>query len=290
MNIFTASQRGEVENIRDLIQSGRASASDRDPSNVTPLHWAAINARVEVCRYLLQQGAVVNALGGDLMGTPMQWAAVKGYVPVVQLLIECGADPNIVNLQGYNTLHLVTHSHSAEALRYILRQAVNVDSRDPDGHTSLMWAAYQGDELSVKILLEHGANVNAKSNNGLTVLHWAVVEGNPSCIRQLLEHGAETNTKDDEGRTAQDMAVELERLAAWGQALGGGRFRRRRSTASQCELKSSYLAIRASTNRIRRTPRSTSSYLRAIHGSRSVLTMQMREGPTILVLTRIHFE
>jgi len=87
-----------------------------------------------------------------------------------------------------------------------------------------MWAAYQGDALSVDILLKHGANLNVKDDVGLTPLHWAVVRGNRVCIRRLLEHGAEINAKDNEGRTARDMALELKSLGAWKRALEEGDF------------------------------------------------------------------
>ena len=210
--------------IRGLIQSGAASATDRDPQNITPLHWASINAQLAACRYLLEQGAEVDALGGDLVATPMQWAARNGYIYIIQLLIAHGADPNITDSQGYNTLHLVTHSSSVMPLLYILHQPISVDSRDSAGHTSLMWAAYQGDALSVDILLKHGANVNVKDDVGLTPLHWAVVRGNRVCIRRLLEQGAEINAKDNEGRTARDMALELKSLGAWKRALEEGDF------------------------------------------------------------------
>jgi ankyrin repeat protein len=70
-----AAQRGDVDLIRKLVESGQAKATDRDESNVTPLHWAAINAQLAACKYLLEQGAEVDALGGDLVATPMQWAA-----------------------------------------------------------------------------------------------------------------------------------------------------------------------------------------------------------------------
>jgi ankyrin repeat protein len=46
------------------------------------------------------------------------------------------------------------------------------------GHTSIMWAAYQGDALSVELLLKHGASISVRDNAGLTPLHWAVVRGN----------------------------------------------------------------------------------------------------------------
>jgi palmitoyltransferase len=219
-----AAQRGDVNLIRQLIESGRARAADRDDQNVTSLHWAAINAQLPACRYLLEQGAEVDALGGDLVATPMQWAARNGYLYVIQLLIAHGADPNIKDTQGYNTLHLVTHSSSIMPLLYLIHQPISIDERDSAGHTALMWAAYQGDALSVEMLLKHGANPNTHDDSGLTPLHWAVVRGNKVCILKLFEKGAEIHAKDNEGRTARDMAVELKSLGAWKRALEEGGF------------------------------------------------------------------
>jgi palmitoyltransferase len=222
MSIFVAAQRGDVAALRDLIESVKATATDRDEQNVTPLHWAAINAHIAACRYLLEQGAEVDALGGDLVATPMQWAARNGYLYIIHLLIAYNADPTIADSQGYNTLHLVTHSSSIMPLLYLLHQPINVDSRDSQGHTSLMWAAYQGDALSVDLLLRHGANPNLKDDAGLTPLHWAVVRGNKVCIRRLVEKGADVSAKDGEDRTPRDMAVELKSLGAWKRALEEG--------------------------------------------------------------------
>ncbi|KAJ7735914.1 ankyrin repeat-containing domain protein [Mycena metata] len=152
----------------------------------------------------------------------MQWAARGGYLYVIQLLVAHGADPTIADSQGYNALHLVTHSSSIMPLLYLLHQPVNVDSRDAQGHTALMWAAYQGDALSVDLLLRHGASPTTQDDAGLTPLHWAVVRGNRVSIRRLIEKGAVLNAKDNEGRTARDMAVELKSLGAWKRALEEG--------------------------------------------------------------------
>lgn len=64
-----------MDTIRNLIESGQATTDDRDGQNVTALHWAAINAQLAACRYLIEQGADVDAKGGDLDATPLQWAA-----------------------------------------------------------------------------------------------------------------------------------------------------------------------------------------------------------------------
>ncbi|KAI0758863.1 ankyrin repeat-containing domain protein [Fomes fomentarius] len=85
-----------------------------------------------------------------------------------------------------------------------------------------MWAAYQGDALSVELLLKHGASPHTKDDAGLTPLHWAVVRGNRVCIRRLIEAGADVHAKDGENRTARDMAVELKSLGPWKRALDEG--------------------------------------------------------------------
>ncbi|KAG8931360.1 palmitoyltransferase akr1 [Tulasnella sp. 417] len=222
-SIFLAAQRGDVETLKQLIESGAAKATDRDDQNVTPLHWAAINAQLPACKYLLEQGAEVDALGGDLVATPMQWAARNGYLYIIDLLISHNADPSISDSQGYNTLHLVTHSSTVMPLLYLLHLCpISPDSPDSAGHTSLMWAAYQGDGISVEILLNAGASPLKKDNAGLTPLHWAVVRGNKWCIRKLIEAGADLNARDESGKTPREMAAELKALGPWRKALEEG--------------------------------------------------------------------
>ncbi|KAB5589874.1 hypothetical protein CTheo_6694 [Ceratobasidium theobromae] len=225
-NVFLAAQRGDVALLQSLIGRGLASATDRDSQNVTPLHWAAINAQLAACEYLIQAGAEVDALGGELVSTPMQWAARNGYIYIIQLLLQHGADPSICDAQGYNTLHLVTHSSGVMPLLYMLQHTdkVPLDSQDSAGHTALMWAAYQGDALSVDLLLKHGASVSAVDAVGLTPLHWSVVRGNRMCIRRLVESGADLNARNHDGKTPRDMAVELKSIGAWRKALEEGGF------------------------------------------------------------------
>jgi ankyrin repeat protein len=85
-----------------------------------------------------------------------------------------------------------------------------------------MWAAYQGDAISVSILLHHGASPSTRDQTGLSPLHWAVVRGNKSCIRKIVEAGANLNARDDSGKTPKEMAVELKSLGAWKKALEEG--------------------------------------------------------------------
>jgi palmitoyltransferase len=130
-----------------------------------------------------------------------------------------GADPNIRDAQGFNTLHLVTHSSAVMPMLYMLQQPVAIDEKDTDGHTALMWAAYQGDGLSVELLLKHGASVHTEDNAGLTPLHWAVVKGSPVCMSHLLLAGADYNAREGSGKTPRDMGEELKSTTALNRAL-----------------------------------------------------------------------
>ncbi|TKY89467.1 hypothetical protein EX895_001998 [Sporisorium graminicola] len=224
LTIHAAAQRGDLPAIMRLVDSGRATVHDRDDDNITPLHWAAINAQLATCRYLLDHGAEVDALGGDLVASPLQWAARNGHVYVLELLCSRGADPTITDSQGFNALHLTVHSSAVMPLVFMLQQPSlsspeGLDSTDSQGHTALMWAAYQGDAISVDILLKHGSDVHKRDGAGLTAMHWAAVKGNRLCIRLLAEAKADLLAKEDSGKTPRDMAIELKSIGAYRKAL-----------------------------------------------------------------------
>lgn len=161
----------------------------------------------------------MDAIGGDLRATPLQWAARNGHLYILHLLMRHSADPNIRDTQGFNTLHLVTHSSVVMALLYVLQQPLAVDEKDSDGHTALMWAAWQGDAISVDLLIRHGASVHATDNAQLTPLHWAAVKGSRACIKRLLEAGADVSAEEENGKTARTMAEELKALEPYRSAL-----------------------------------------------------------------------
>lgn len=120
-NIHYLAQRGDTQTLLTLLQSNPTlNLSSRDNQDVTPLHWASINAHMSTCRFLLDNGADVDAIGGELKATSLQWAARNGHLYVVQLLLSRGADPNLVDGQGFNTLHLVTHSSAVMPLLYMV--------------------------------------------------------------------------------------------------------------------------------------------------------------------------
>jgi len=123
-SVHSLAQRGDNAGLAALLRSDPSTDLDaRDSQNVTALHWAAINAHIATCRFLLDSGAEVDPIGGDLMATPLQWAARNGHLYVVHLLLSRGADPNLKDTQGFNTLHLITHSSAVMPVLYMVRRS-----------------------------------------------------------------------------------------------------------------------------------------------------------------------
>ncbi|KAJ3483392.1 hypothetical protein NLI96_g6340 [Meripilus lineatus] len=194
LTIFEASQRGNLRRVHRLISSGQAHATDIDDGGVPCLHWAAINGHVDICRYLIENGADVQSQATDLLATPLQWAALQGRLPVIQLMLERGADLDYQDRQGFTTLHhAVISSSSPSSIDYLSDRCTpaQIDIQDFSGYTPLLWAIAYKDALSIEMLLERGASVETIDHNSFTAMDWALDRGLRATIRMLLERGAD---------------------------------------------------------------------------------------------------
>jgi len=91
---------GQPEAVRWLIQNGAAvDAVAKNPTKVMPLHSAASSRNLEAARLLLEHEAPVNARqqGG---WAPIHAAAQNGDRAMVELFLQHGADPSASNDAG----------------------------------------------------------------------------------------------------------------------------------------------------------------------------------------------
>ena len=74
----------------------------------------------------------------------------------------------------------------APTLERLIKKGVDVDTRDDDDYTALIWAAEKGNEESVKVLLESGADVNAQNKYQKTALDVTASESIKKLIQEKL--------------------------------------------------------------------------------------------------------
>ena len=89
-----------------------------------------------------------------------------------------------------------------DAVRYLLKQQVDVDAPQADGATALAWAAHRNDTETVELLIRAGANVNVTNDYGVTPLSLACTNRNAAIVGKLSQAGADPNAAQITGETA----------------------------------------------------------------------------------------
>jgi ankyrin repeat protein len=173
----------------------------------------------EAVKRLMLRGAQSNA--ADMNGrTALMFAAKGDHATVAQVLLDQGADPELEDLDGWNTLVWARVRGSSKVLgvfrerqRRVLEQRRRALYRADAGKattgrvkfscsdwTPLMEAANRGQTDQVQSLLAQGAEVNAEAwtvphnpdrdPESITALEVAVLNGQATIVDLLLEAGA----------------------------------------------------------------------------------------------------
>ncbi|KTF83800.1 hypothetical protein cypCar_00030414, partial [Cyprinus carpio] len=208
-DIVKATQYGIFERCRELVEAGY-DVRQPDKENVTLLHWAAINNRIDLVKYYISKGSVVDQLGGDLNSTPLHWATRQGHLSMVVQLMKYGADPSLIDGEGCSCVHLATQFGHTSIVAYLIAKGQDVDMMDQNGMTPLMWAAYRMHSVDpTRLLLTFNVSVNLGDKyHKNTALHWAVLAGNTTVISLLLEANANVDAQNIKGETPLDLAKQ----------------------------------------------------------------------------------
>ncbi|XP_051885869.1 palmitoyltransferase ZDHHC17 isoform X1 [Pristis pectinata] len=208
-DIVKATQYGIFDRCRELVEAGY-DVRQPDKENVTLLHWAAINNRIDLSRYYISKGAIVDQLGGDLNSTPLHWATRQGHLSMVVHLMKYGAEPSLIDGEGCSCIHLAAQFGHTSIVAYLIAKGQDVDMMDQNGMTPLMWAAYRTHSVDpTRLLLTFNVSVNLGDKyHKNTALHWAVLAGNTTVISLLLEAGANVDSQNIKGETPLDLAKQ----------------------------------------------------------------------------------
>jgi ankyrin repeat protein len=124
---------------------------------------------------LIDQGADVNAVSQYGGQTPLMFAAAYGKIETMKLLIEHGAD---------------------------------VNARDNNMGTPIMYATqqmYEKSEKTILLLVDKGANINAIDSEGNTAL---MKSGSADINNLLITKGANVNITNNAGKTYEQIIID----------------------------------------------------------------------------------
>jgi ankyrin repeat protein len=222
--LLADAKRGNDGPIRAALFSKACLVTDTDKSGRTLLHAASQSGSAQLVRFLLEQGAAVNAIdsnntcavhfaaslpSADVMAvlvepvfrasldhqdrrgdTPLIIAARAGNLPVVQLLLSLPSERVNLDVAGQHGLNAVDTARKWEradavAALEACRAARALAHVDPV--EQLHAAARKGDVPGLRAALAAGARVNACDSNLRTVAHYAALFRQVAVLQALAE-------------------------------------------------------------------------------------------------------
>lgn len=101
----------------------------------------------------------------------------------------------IANADNNQVLIEAAKQGELEKVKSLLDGGADINGKDKNGFTALMWASSKGHLEIVKLLLDKGADINARHSHGDIALIMASSEGHLEVVRLLLNNGSDINAK-----------------------------------------------------------------------------------------------
>ena len=204
----------------------------------TALAGATLNNDVEAIKFLVHEGADINAIYSTPAPnqTPplFQLACRCGTLEVIQLLQTYGADKNVdkheclltackygnivlvewlldhgVSMEAmvkrghkqWSPLRMACEEGRVEVAQLLLQRGAEIDA------ALLLGLCKSGSHDVLKLLVKHGADVHAMDDRGRTLLHIASQHARPDVVKVLIASGADVSKVDEDDSTALDLAL-----------------------------------------------------------------------------------
>ncbi|MFC1842291.1 ankyrin repeat domain-containing protein [Candidatus Dependentiae bacterium] len=206
-NIFVAIKKGNLKEVKRLIEEEKVDVNKVDFFDKNPLYWACRKGNFEMVKYLLKNGANKSINKASYGKTPLYWACYNDNLEIVRLLLKNGAKESINKASyGETPLYWACYHNNLEMMKLLLLNGANKESinKASYGKTPLYWACYNDNLEIVRLLLKNSANKSinkATDKYGRTPLYWACWHNNLEIVKLLLKNDAKVDSKSKEEAT-----------------------------------------------------------------------------------------
>ncbi|KAJ9543448.1 hypothetical protein OSB04_023155 [Centaurea solstitialis] len=203
-----------------LVDAG-ADVNRRDPDGESVMDSAVRSGNVEMVRFLIESGFVIDHLNDRFLHV----AASANWVEMMEVLCMAYLDTDVdsVDSEGRTPLHIGASCGHIEVLEFLITLGSDPDRADPNGWTPLHCASNEGHLAAVELLLnscnyvKYAVTKDGKTafdlavENGHTglydvlqlgdVLHRSARKGDVVEMKKCLAEGAKVNGRDQNGWT-----------------------------------------------------------------------------------------
>ncbi len=166
-----------------LVDEGADLNADYLFSTITPLMFAATNNNLELVKYLVKNGANIDVDNNSVIKD----AAERGELELVKYLIE-----NYDESEIENVIKIVSYSATSKGHLNIIKYLFENNFAADSFYESIIYAAYFGHFEIVKYMIKNGADINTRD-----LLSNAAMNGHLDVVKYLIENGADIHLDDD---------------------------------------------------------------------------------------------
>ncbi|GAB6033751.1 hypothetical protein CHUAL_013875 [Chamberlinius hualienensis] len=162
----------------------------------TPLHSASAYKRLQIVDLFIESGVNINAR--NFKGRTASLKCINGYCnfSIFCHLLAKGADVHLADIKGVTQLMSVNykkHLENNDMLHILLKYKANVNAKNLNDETALVYAVRKGNFYNAKTLLAHKAEIKVRSKDGKSLRQLVNIDNvnGPELRNLLLQHGAE---------------------------------------------------------------------------------------------------
>ena len=151
----------------------------------------------------------VDAVSNDSLTFDQEDALIQGDIEQVERFLDEGTQVDARDAEGITALMYASYHGQESIVNLLIERGANINASEyVDGRTALMDSSINGQSEMVELLLNRGADINAKSSTGWTALMWAVERKHNEVVDLLVDRGAYLDSRNDDGKTAVTVALE----------------------------------------------------------------------------------
>ena len=202
-SLHIATDQGNLEIVKLLVESNILRSCVGDEEGNTPLHHAALNGHLSLAVYLSNVANHPISQKNKKGETPLHLAAKHGHFALLKFFVdERGCDPTAsCGKVGCTPLHLACKCGSLDIVKYLaMEKSCNLECKtySPSkrkragvitGRTPLHYASYSGHvDVVSYMVIDQSCNPLCADDLGFTPLHLACQEGHLELVQFFVEH------------------------------------------------------------------------------------------------------
>ncbi|XP_038061729.1 E3 ubiquitin-protein ligase MIB2-like [Patiria miniata] len=206
-----ASHRGHMDVVTALVKA-KAPLEQQDEDGDRALAFAVLGDEPKIVKCLLQAGSIINAANNNGL-TPLHLAAAKDHQTCVEVLLKHDkqkCDVNYKDKDGDSPLLFAISKNNKQIIHLLINHPrINLRQVNKKGFNSLHHAVFCQNSFAVEWILGNSPDmINVAKTDGFTALHIAATNGLDEVILILVKQAnCNKELKNNDGQTALHLAT-----------------------------------------------------------------------------------